>query len=263
MTTTTTRRSTGERPPPPMATSWTSARASPVGAGRLTLGLLVSAQFVVMLDTSIVNVALPSIQADLGLGAADATWIVNAYVVAFGGLLLLSGRLADLFGRRGMFTAGLGPVHRRHAAGSRGRGPGAADGGPRRPGRRRRRTQPGRHVTAHAGLPRSSASQGHEHLGRRLDAGRSHGGRAGRTARRLLGLAVGVPRDRADIGRGCRRGPSRASEERSRTTASVRLGRCRFHHRSGRRPGARRPVRGRPGMDGPTRRRRALPSRQR
>ena len=77
------------------------------GRGRwLTLGLLVSAQFVVMLDTSIVNVALPSIQTDLGLGAADATWIVNAYVVAFGGLLLLSGRVADLFGRRGMFTAG-------------------------------------------------------------------------------------------------------------------------------------------------------------
>jgi EmrB/QacA subfamily drug resistance transporter len=72
----------------------------------LTLGLLVSAQFVVMLDTSIVNVALPSIQTDLGLGAADATWIVNAYVVAFGGLLLLSGRLADLFGRRGLFIAG-------------------------------------------------------------------------------------------------------------------------------------------------------------
>jgi EmrB/QacA subfamily drug resistance transporter len=70
--------------------------------------LLVSAQFVVMLDTSIVNVALPSIQADLGLRASDATWIVNAYVVAFGGLLLLSGRLADLLGRRGMFAAGSG-----------------------------------------------------------------------------------------------------------------------------------------------------------
>lgn len=72
----------------------------------VTLWLLVSAQFVVMLDTSIVNVALPSIQADLGLGPAGATWVVNAYVLAFGGLLLLSGRLADLFGRRGMFTGG-------------------------------------------------------------------------------------------------------------------------------------------------------------
>ena len=151
--------------------------------------------------------------------------------------------------------SGLGPVHRRHAAGSRGRGPGAAVGGPRRPGRRRRRAQSCRDVTAHAGLPRSSTSQGHEHLGRRLDAGRSHGRRARRTARRLPGMEVGVPRDRAGV-RGRRRpGPTRPSRERSRASAPVRLGRCRFHHRSGRRPGARRPVRGRPGMDGPTRHR--------
>jgi EmrB/QacA subfamily drug resistance transporter len=72
----------------------------------LALGLLVSAQFVVMLDTSIVNVALPSIQADLGLGPTGVTWVINAYVLAFGSLLLLSGRAADLFGRRRMFTAG-------------------------------------------------------------------------------------------------------------------------------------------------------------
>lgn len=70
------------------------------------LGLLVSAQFVVMLDTSIVNVALPSIQTELGLDPTAVTWVVNAYVVAFGGLLLLSGRAADLFGRRRMFVAG-------------------------------------------------------------------------------------------------------------------------------------------------------------
>ena len=72
----------------------------------IALALLVSAQFVVMLDTSIVNVALPSIQADLGLGAAGIAWVVNAYVLAFGGLLLLSGRLADLFGRRRLFVGG-------------------------------------------------------------------------------------------------------------------------------------------------------------
>ena len=81
-----------------------------VGAARRPRAL-VSAQFVVMLDTSIVNVALPSIQADLGLGAADATWIVNAYVLAFGGLLLLSGRARRPVGRRRMFIGGLGPVH--------------------------------------------------------------------------------------------------------------------------------------------------------
>ena len=72
----------------------------------VALGLLVSAQFVVMLDTAIVNVALPSIQADLGLGPTGLSWVVNAYVVTFGGLLLLLGRVADLLGRRPMFVAG-------------------------------------------------------------------------------------------------------------------------------------------------------------
>jgi EmrB/QacA subfamily drug resistance transporter len=72
----------------------------------VALGLLVSAQFVVMLDTSIVNVALPSIQADLRLSPTAVTWVINAYVLAFGGLLLLSGRVADLFGRRRTFVAG-------------------------------------------------------------------------------------------------------------------------------------------------------------
>ncbi|WP_374455554.1 MFS transporter [Nocardioides sp.] len=73
---------------------------------RVVLGLLVSAQFLVMLDASIVNVALPSIQSDLGFSAASVTWVVNAYVLAFAGLLLLSGRAADLFGRRRVFVAG-------------------------------------------------------------------------------------------------------------------------------------------------------------
>lgn len=73
---------------------------------RVALGLLASAQFVVMLDTSIVNVALPSIQADLGLGATALTWVVNAYILTFGGLLLLCGRVADLLGRRRMFVGG-------------------------------------------------------------------------------------------------------------------------------------------------------------
>ena len=84
-------------------------RPSPRAArGRrgLALALLVSAQFVVMLDTSIVNVALPSIQADLSLSSAGLSWIINAYVLTFGGLLLVFGRVADLVGRRRMLTAG-------------------------------------------------------------------------------------------------------------------------------------------------------------
>lgn len=73
---------------------------------RVTLALLVSAQFLVMLDTSIVNVALPSIQKELDFGPAALTWVVNAYVLAFAGLLLLSGRAADLVGRRRVFVSG-------------------------------------------------------------------------------------------------------------------------------------------------------------
>ena len=78
----------------------------PHGGRWAALGLLVSAQFVVMLDTSIVNVALPSIQTDLGLRPTAITWVVNAYVLSFGGLLLLAGRAADLFGRRRLFVGG-------------------------------------------------------------------------------------------------------------------------------------------------------------
>ena len=61
----------------------------------------------VILDGTVVTVALPSIQRDLGFSAADLTWVVGAYLVPFGGLLLLAGRLGDLFGRRRVFLAGL------------------------------------------------------------------------------------------------------------------------------------------------------------
>ncbi|WP_279433080.1 MFS transporter [Actinomadura bangladeshensis] len=66
-----------------------------------------AAQFMVVLDVSIVNVALPSIQADLGIGPADLPWVVNAYALTFAGLLLLGGRLADVCGLRRVFAAGL------------------------------------------------------------------------------------------------------------------------------------------------------------
>jgi EmrB/QacA subfamily drug resistance transporter len=61
----------------------------------------------VVLDFSIVNVALPSIQRELGFAATDVQWVVTGYAIAFGGLLILGGRAADLFGRRRMFTVGL------------------------------------------------------------------------------------------------------------------------------------------------------------
>ena len=72
--------------------------------------LLCSAQFIVVLDASIVNVALPSIGKGLDFSEQNLPWIVNAYVIAFGGFLLLGGRAADLLGRRRIFIAGLAMV---------------------------------------------------------------------------------------------------------------------------------------------------------
>jgi EmrB/QacA subfamily drug resistance transporter len=71
------------------------------------LAVLALAQFMVVLDVTIANVALPAIQRDLGFSAVDLQWVVGAYTLAFGGLLLLGGRMADLLGRRRMLSAGL------------------------------------------------------------------------------------------------------------------------------------------------------------
>ncbi|MDH4103887.1 MAG: DHA2 family efflux MFS transporter permease subunit [Thermoleophilia bacterium] len=73
----------------------------------LALSVLAVAQFMVFLDETVVNVALPSIKADLGFSQASLAWVVNAYMLSFGGLLLLGGRVADLFGRRLLFLAGI------------------------------------------------------------------------------------------------------------------------------------------------------------
>ena len=80
----------------------------------LALGLIATAQFMVIMDTSIIGVALPEMQQDLGFDPQNLSWVFNAYVVAFGGLLLLGGRLSDLLGARRIFTAGWGVL----AAGS-------------------------------------------------------------------------------------------------------------------------------------------------
>jgi EmrB/QacA subfamily drug resistance transporter len=71
------------------------------------LALIVTAQFMVILDVAIVNVALPSIKSDLGFSDTGLQWVITAYAILFGGTLLLGGRLADLLGRRRMFVAGL------------------------------------------------------------------------------------------------------------------------------------------------------------
>src|SRR6478672_11104005 len=73
----------------------------------LVLVLICLAQFMVILDATIVNVALPSIQKDLDLSEANLQWIVNAYTLVFGGFLLLGGRAGDLLGRKRVFLVGL------------------------------------------------------------------------------------------------------------------------------------------------------------
>src|SRR5919204_3330566 len=71
------------------------------------LALIVTAQFMVILDVAIVNVALPSIKSDLGFSQTNLQWVISGYAIMFGGALLLGGRLADLLGRRRLFVAGL------------------------------------------------------------------------------------------------------------------------------------------------------------
>ena len=73
----------------------------------LALGLLSVVQFMVVLDIAIVNVALPSIQVDLGFSQENLQWVISAYALVFGGFLLLGGRAADLLGRRRIFLAGI------------------------------------------------------------------------------------------------------------------------------------------------------------
>lgn len=86
-----------------------AANASPTNFSNRrwwALALIAAAQFVVIMDTSIIGVALPHIRQSLGFDPTALSWVFNAYVVAFGGLLLLGGRLSDLFGARRVFAAG-------------------------------------------------------------------------------------------------------------------------------------------------------------
>ncbi|MGW7258512.1 MFS transporter [Streptomyces sp. NPDC054834] len=90
------------------------ADASPIYRRRtapptwLVVALACAGQFLVVLDVSVVNVALPSMRTDLGLSAGGLQWVVNAYAIAFAGFMLLGGRAGDLYGRKRMFLVGLG-----------------------------------------------------------------------------------------------------------------------------------------------------------
>src|SRR4028119_1463889 len=73
----------------------------------LALYVLCTGVLMIVLDVTIVNVALPSIQTDLDFSQSNLAWVVNAYLIAFGGLLLLAGRIGDLIGQRKIFLIGL------------------------------------------------------------------------------------------------------------------------------------------------------------
>ena len=79
----------------------------------LVLAIVCLAQFMVVLDATVVNVALPTIQKDLNFTDSSLQWVINAYTLLFGGFLLLGGRAADLFGRRRLFMGGVDPLHGR------------------------------------------------------------------------------------------------------------------------------------------------------
>jgi EmrB/QacA subfamily drug resistance transporter len=88
-----------------------TATSAPAARSTRTWAVLLAAcagQFLVVLDVSVVNVALPSMRADLGLSTTGLQWVLNAYSIAFAGFMLLGGRAADIFGRKRMFLVGLG-----------------------------------------------------------------------------------------------------------------------------------------------------------
>src|SRR4029450_1947830 len=91
-----------------------SSRPRPPGAARggyhpaLALTIIAASQLMVVLDATIVNIALPQMQQALGFSTTSLSWVLNAYTLTFGGLLLLGGRAGDILGRRRVFIAGIG-----------------------------------------------------------------------------------------------------------------------------------------------------------
>src|SRR2546423_11488041 len=92
---------------PDNSTSLTEKRATDDRQRWIALVVLCAGFLMIILDQTIVNVALPSIQTDLHFSQSNLAWVVNAYLIAFGGLLLLVGRLGDLLGRKRIFLIGL------------------------------------------------------------------------------------------------------------------------------------------------------------
>ncbi len=158
----------------------------------LILSIACVAQFMVVLDVSVVNVALPHMGHDLHLSENKAQWIINAYVLTFAGFLLLGGRAADLFGRRKVYLLGIGVFTIASVA--------AGFAAQRTPDDRRasdpgaRRGDPvARHAHHHRHhIPWTAPAQGHRGLERGRGCGRRRRRARGRSIDRLGELAMGV-----------------------------------------------------------------------
>ena len=146
----------------------------------IVLAVIVAAQFMVVLDVAIVNVALPTIKTDLHFSQESLQWVVTAYSILFGGVLLLGGRMADLLGRRRLFMAGLDALHDLLAARRAGVVGGLADRLPLAAGPRRGAALAGGAVDPDDDVRRGARAEPRaRHLGRSLRQ-RRRGRRAAR-----------------------------------------------------------------------------------
>ena len=169
------------------------------------LALIVTAQFMVILDVAIVNVALPSIKTDLDFSQASLQWVVSAYAIFFGGALLLGGRLADLLGRRRLFVGGLAALRGELAALRDRLVGGIADRIPRPPGARRCAACACGAVAPHDHLRRRARAQPRaRHLRRGLRQWRRRRRPARRCPDQLSELVVDLLRQRPGRHRGRR-----------------------------------------------------------
>ena len=169
----------------------------------LALYVLCAGVLMIVLDTTIVNVALPSIREDLGFTETSLVWIVNAYMLTFGGFLLLGGRLGDLYGHRRLFLIGLSLFTLASLACGLSNSQTLLVSRARRARVRRRRRHRGRAFVDHELVHRARRPrQGDGNLRFRLRRRRKHRRAARRCADERVQLALDLPRQSAD--RHCR-----------------------------------------------------------
>ena len=200
----------------------------------LALAVIVMAQFMVVLDVAIVNVALPTMKTDLHFSQESLQWVITAYSILFGGVLLLGGRMADLLGRRRMFMAGLALFTASSLLDGLAWSEGSLIALPLPAGARRGAARAGRaldpddHVRGRRPQPRA------RDLGRRVGERRRGGRAARRRADQLAELVVDLLHQRAGRSGRSRREPGAAPGEPRRPLApALRRGPARRRSRVG------------------------------